>query len=163
MRLFRLLWLAFLALPASATAAHADPALDRSVAELAALLTDGYASLDPVQLLPARSPDQVAVFFTLQGPARGNGSWQFIAFFQANDSLSPGFPVPSRYRLLGFKRVGGRGFRTFDPSTAAFQHGKLQVSGAVYKQTDAMCCPSQPIRAEFVVQDGVVAEHRVGR
>ncbi len=162
MRLFRLLWLAFLALPASATAAHPDPALDRSVAELAAQLTDGYASVDPVQLLPARSSDQVAVFFTLQGPARGNGSWQFLAFFQANDSLSPEFPVSSRYRLLGFKRVGGRGFRTFNPSSATFQNGKLQVSGAAYGPTDAMCCPSQPIRSEFVIQDGGVAEHRVG-
>jgi hypothetical protein len=162
MRLFRLLVLVLLVLPASAVAADHDHALEKSVAGLAALLTDGYAELDRGELIPIRSSKVVAVLFNLQGPAKGNGTWQFLAFFEANASLSPELPTASQYRLLAFKQVGDRGARLFNASTASFQHGKLTLGGAAFKTTDSMCCPSLPIRSVFAIQDGQVVEQRVG-
>lgn len=162
MKFLRLLLLMFLALQASAAAARSDAALEKSVAELATLLTDGYAELDQDGLFHVRSSNVVAVLFNLQGPAKGNGSWQFLAFFEANVSLSPEFPAASQYRLLGFKQIGGRGVRLFDPTTATFQGGKLSVDGSAFKPSDSMCCPSLPIRSVFVIKDGHVVEQRLG-
>ena len=162
MKLFRLLLIVFLAFPASAIAERPDPALDKSVERLAALLTDGYATLDQGQLFPVRASNLVAVFFNLQGPAKGNGTWQFLAFFEANIALSPELPASSKYRLLGYKQVGGRGTRLFNPASATFQHGKVIVGGAAFKPSDSMCCPSIPIRSAFVIQDGHVAEQGLG-
>lgn len=165
MRLLRLrlllLLLVFLAFAASTIAARSDPALEKSVAELASLLTDGYAELDQGKLLPIRSSNMVAVLFNLQGPAKGNGSWQFLAFFEANASLSSEFPNTSPYRLLAFKKIGSRGARLFNPATATFQSGQLTVGGSAFKPSDAMCCPSLPIRSTFVIQDGQVVERSV--
>ena len=162
MKLFWLLLVVFLALPASAIAERPDPALDKSVDRLAALLTDGYATLDQAQLVPVRSSNLIAVFFNLQGPAKGNGSWQFLAFFEVNFDLSSEFPASSKYRLLGYKQVGSRGTRLFDSTSATFQHGKVTVGGAAFKPSDSMCCPSLPIRSSFVIQDGHVVEQPLG-
>jgi hypothetical protein len=154
--------MAYLALPVSAIAAQPDPALNESVSELASLLTDGYATLDQAQLFPVRSSNLVAVFFSLQGPAKGNGSWQFLAFFDVNPAVSPEFPASSNYRLLGYKLVGGKGIRLFNPASATLQHGKVTVGGASFKPNDPMCCPSHSIRSVFTISHGYVIEHRVG-
>ncbi len=161
MRPMPLLLFMLILLPATVTA-RSDRALQTSVSELAGLLTDGYAYLDEGQLYPVRSGNVVAVIFFLQEPAKGNGSWEFLAFFEENSSLSEEAPPSSRYRLLAFKKIGGKGTRLFDFGAAAFRKGRLIVPGRTYKPADPECCPSLPIRSEFTTKDGQVIEQRIG-
>lgn len=75
--------------------------------QLAVLVSDGYAQLYAEQLAPvssnsSRSP---AVFFTLEGLATGNGSWQFLAFFEKNGAIAPDEQPFSSYRFVAFWQV----------------------------------------------------------
>ena len=153
-----------LLLPCAPAAANPpiDPALDDSVTHLAALLSDGIATLDRGRLTPARSGHLVAVVFNLQGPGGGDGSWQFLAFFDTNADL-PATPASSRYRLLGFARIGSLVERLFDASTAVLQGRRLRIDGAAFARGDASCCPSHPIRSVFVLADAKVVERRLTR
>lgn len=100
------------------------------------------------------------MLFALQGAGGGNGRWQYLAFFAPNEALPPDAAV-SRYRLLGFARIGSRGVRLFDARSAVLRQGRLLVNGAGYEPKDAMCCPSRRIRASFSMTDGRVLEQRV--
>jgi hypothetical protein len=151
----------FILLPAS-VAAHSDRALRASVSELAGLLTDGYARLDKGRLYSAKAANLVAVIFFLQEPAKGNGSWEFLAFFEENTGLSQDAPVSSSYRLLAVKQIGSKGLRLFDSGAASFKDGKLIVPGNGYKPADPECCPSLPIRSEFTIKDGQIIEQQIG-
>lgn len=150
--------LLLVALPCGAS--KPDTELRQSVERLAALVSDGYAQLDIQQIdsIPSRDRDTVAVFFTLEGPGKGNGIWQFLAFFRRNESLAPGSPPASAYRLIAFKQVGAPGTKLFDPETATYANDALTVSGMGYGPKDAMCCPSLPLRSTFTLQNDVVVE-----
>lgn len=157
-----LLLLALLASPCGASTP--DAALRQGVEVLAALVSDGHAQLDDARIdaVPSGPAGPVAVFFSLQGPAKGNGSWQFLAFFERNEAIGPDIRPSSGYRLVAFRRVGSRGTRLFDPRTASFRAGTVTVSGAAYGPGDAMCCPSVAVHSAFRVDDGVVVEQRAG-
>jgi hypothetical protein len=157
-----LVMLSFITTPVLAT--PPDKNLQVAVKQLAALVSDGYAKLYAEKLAPisSNSSHSVAVFFTLDGPAKGNGSWQFLAFFEHNEAVDPSEPPSPSYRLVAFRQVGSRGTRFFEPATASFRNGILTVSGWAMGPSDAMCCPSVPVRSEFKVQNGAVAEQRAG-
>ena len=157
-----LVMLSFLATPV--LAATPDKDLRVAVEKLAALVSDGYAQLYAEQLasVSSNSSHSVAVFFTLEGPRKGNGSWQFLAFFEHNEAIASDEPPSSSYRLVAFRQVGSRGTRFFEPGTASFHNGVLAVSGMAMGPRDAMCCPSVPVRSVFKVQDGAVVEQRSG-
>lgn len=158
-----LLLLALLASPCRAS--EPDAGLRQSVKLLATLVSDGYAQLDDARIDSVQSSPAgpVAVFFSLQGPAKGNGTWQYLAFFEQNEAIGPDIRPSSRYRLVAFMQVGSRGSRLFDPDTASFQGDTVTVSGAAYGRGDAMCCPSVAVHSAFRVSNGVVVEQSVGR
>lgn len=148
--------------PSLAEPPRVDRALDVSVERLAALLSDGIATLDRGRRVPVRSGNLTAVMFNLQGPGGGNGTWQFLAFFETNAHL-PEATTPSGYRLLGFAKIGSAGDRFFDPATAVLRRRQLRIDGAAFARGDAACCPSRPIRSLFVLGDGNVVEQRIAR
>lgn len=150
---------ALLAVPSRA--AMPDPALRAAVVQLASLLSDGDARLDPADITVKQSGAQVAVLFALQGAGGGNGRWQYLAFFAPNEDLPRSNAAASRYRLLGFAQIGSRGVRLFDARSAVLRQGRLLVNGADYEPKDAMCCPSRRIRAAFSMTDGRVLEQRL--
>ncbi|GLQ99149.1 hypothetical protein [Dyella mobilis] len=158
-----LVTLFFIAMPA--LAAPPDKDLRAAVDRLAALTSDGYATLyaEQTAAIPERSSRIVAVFFVLEGPGMGNGYWQFLAFFERNETAGPKYPPAHAYRLLAFRQVGARETRSFDAPTASFQNGILTVSGHALGPNDPMCCPSVPVRAVFKLEDGAVVEQQAGR
>ncbi len=140
--------------------AVADAAPNAEVVRLADLVSDGYAKLDRTTITPIRSGDRLAVFFDLQHPGEGNGTWQYLALFERNAAF-PGAEAPaSEFRLLAFARIGMRGTRLFDPSTARIRGHEISVRGAAYAPHDAMCCPSLPVRARFVLEEGNIRERQ---
>jgi hypothetical protein len=155
--------LSFITMPALAVSP--DKNLLVAVEQLSTLLSDGYAELYTEPLIPIRSSSTptVAVFFTLEGPGKGNGSWQFLAFFEHNQAVAPDEPPSHSYRLVAFRQVGSRETRFFEAATASFHNGSLTVSGRSIGPDDPMCCPSVPIRALFKIQNGIIVEQPAGR
>jgi hypothetical protein len=162
MQLLKVLALAA-ALIASQPAMASDSELRASVKTLAAALTDGYATLSPtdISIVHASEPEHVAVFFFLVGFGKGNGSSQYIAFFEPNEPF-PGERISGPpYRLVALSQIGAKYWRYLDPKTAQFHKRSVVVSGRTYAPKDALCCPTKPFNVVFSISNGRIIE-RVG-
>ncbi len=144
-------WL--LSLAASTTSASPKSELRTQTERLAVLLSDGYETFDPHSFATksSRNSKYIAVFFTLRGQAKGNGSLQYLAFFVRNEELDPTPSNPSSHRLGAFSNIGARGERHFDLHTAIISGDTVTVKGMALGSNDAMCCPSIPLQSTFSI------------
>lgn len=128
-----------------------------SVEQLAPLLADSTAKLDPASVDIYTENDEAVAVFTLGSASGGPASWQFVAFYERKESW-PGQSSPRpAYRLLAFLKVGERGVRFFQSGT--FRGGRLVLRGLKPARGDPTCCPSVPLRSAFSLKGGRVVEH----
>lgn len=117
---------------------------------LSEILSDGYAQFYPEQSQMVEIPSYpslgfksgVAVLMSMGGWAGGNTNNQYVAVYAINENLKLG-QASNQYRLIAFKRVGGKGDRLF--TTLRYENQALILSGFGYGENDGLCCPSQPM------------------
>ena len=164
MRQFRAFTLVLVLLLPSWSVRADDAELQASVKTLAHSLSDGYATLHPndITILHSQSSQDAVALFLLVGLGGGNGSSQYIVFFNRNE------PIPGKrnrvapYRLVAISQVGFRGWRLFNFRTARFRSGAVSIAGRSFLPKDAMCCPSQPIKITISISQGRITEQSGG-
>lgn len=125
---------------------------------LSEILSDGYAKFYPEQSQMVEIPGYpslgfksgVAVLMSMGGWAGGNTNNQYVAVYGINADLKLG-KVPNQYRLISFKRVGGKGDRLF--TILSYENQALVLSGFGYGENDSLCCPSLPINLTLTIGD----------
>lgn len=125
---------------------------------LSKILSDGYAKFYPEQSQIVEIPSYpslgiksgVAVLMSMGGWAGGNTNNQYVAVYAVNEDLKLG-KAPNKYRLISFKRVGGKGDRLF--TTLSYENQALVLSGFGYGDKDGLCCPSQPMVLSLSLSD----------
>lgn len=125
---------------------------------LSKMLSDGYAKFYPEQSQVVEIPGYpslgfksgVAVLMSMGGWAGGNTNTQYVAVYGINEDLKLG-KAPNQYRLISFKRVGGKGDRLF--TTLRYENQALVLSGFGYGDNDGLCCPSLPINLMLTIGD----------
>jgi len=146
---------------ACAAASAAEPSkaerreLERALAQLVTLLSDGYAQAYPDyralrvgHLFPHDALDAVALF-SIEGFAGTNDHNEYLAYFSGVAPVREGKAPPKRFQLLAFAQIGGRAWRSFEYESATLGASSVTVAGKAYGENDASCCPSVPIRATF--------------
>ncbi|KAI9130811.1 hypothetical protein [Acaryochloris sp. CCMEE 5410] len=125
---------------------------------LSKMLSDGYAKFYPEHSQVVEIPGYpslgfksgVAVLMSMGGWAGGNTNTQYVAVYGINEDLRLG-KAPNKYRLISFKRVGGKGDRLF--TTLRHENQALVLSGFGYGDSDGLCCPSLPINLILTIGD----------
>lgn len=125
---------------------------------LSNILSDGYAKFYPEQSQVVEIPSYpslgfksgVAVLMSMGGWAGGNTNSQYVAVYAVNEDLKLG-KAPKKYRLISFKKVGGKGDRLF--TTLSYENQALVLSGFGYGELDGLCCPSLPINLMLTIGD----------
>lgn len=123
---------------------------------LSKMLSDGYAKFYPEQSQTVEIPSYpslgfksgVAVLMSMGGWAGGNTNNQYVAVYAINEDVKLG-KAPKKYRLISFKRVGGKGDRLF--TTLRYTNQALLLSGFGYGEKDGLCCPSLPINLMLTI------------
>ncbi|ABW25841.1 hypothetical protein AM1_0797 [Acaryochloris marina MBIC11017] len=132
--------------------------LAKESAALSKMLSDGYAKFYPEQSQMVEISGYpslgfksgVAVLMSMGGWAGGNTNNQYVAVYGINADLKLG-KAPNQYRLISFKRVGGKGDRLF--TTLSYENQALVLSGFGYGENDGLCCPSLPINLTLTIGD----------
>ena len=140
-----LLLLAASAIPAEAQSV--DPALQKDVRALTALITDGFAKFNGVEVVRRGAANtslagHVVVLFSLTNWGGGNGTRQFLAVMEHNgaDIRFPDGRAARRYALLALAEAGrdfDRYFRTME-----IKGDGIVLTGRRWAKEDAHCCPA---------------------
>lgn len=125
---------------------------------LSKILSDGYAKFYPEQSQVVEIPSYpslgfksgIAVLMSMGGWAGGNTNSQYIAVYAVNEDLKLG-KASKKYRLISFKKVGGKGDRLF--TTLSYENQALVLAGFGYGDNDGLCCPSQPMVLSLSLRD----------
>ncbi len=141
-------------------------ALEAQVAELAGLLSDGYAqeyaearSYHAVDVQGHGAKD-VVVFFTLEGEAKTLYYGFYMAVFERVEPVDPAPHEAERYRLAAFAQVGGKGWRNVDFDRLGYAKGRFALVTEEYAKGDANCCPSVKGAAEYALEGDNLRELR---
>lgn len=137
--------------------------IDREIAKLVALYTDGFghndAAMHHITFGSLFNDKQDAVaFFSLAEMDNSNVHFEYIAIFaqgQGRDMSSVRGPKERPYHLVTTAMVGGRGTRTLDWKTAKISKGQIVVQGTRWAENDAGCCPTKPIAVTFSISTDV--------
>jgi len=134
-----------------------DPVLYSEIQRLAAMLTDGFATLDQADAYrfgpKAALSDHVVVMLAMTSWGGGNGSRQFMAVFRHNESSDP-FPGGRQarpYQFVGLVQVGSGFDRWFEK--VELRQNLVVLTGRRWARSDAHCCPSLPARAVYRVSE----------
>jgi len=164
------LWLAFaLILIAPLRAAADDGAtkfVEHEVERLVELFSDGIAVGYPeyrhvkfAKLLDGEGEAAVALF-SVEGFLGGNLHEEYLALFEPVEAADIDGKKTNPYRLLAVRKIGGRGWRTFDWDTVQITPGAVRLRGKQWQAKDPGCCPTAPISVTFRVHDAAINEAR---
>ena len=152
------------------TAAFADAPretfIDGEIDRLVALYSDGVATGYPeyrhvkFAKILASDGDAAVALFSVEGFQGGNLHEEYLAVFEPVEAADIDGKKTNPYRLLVVRKIGGRGWRTFDWDTAQFARGSVRLKGKQWKAQDPGCCPSAPIAVTFRVRDDAISEAR---
>lgn len=129
--------------------------LNKQIDSLVSVFSDGPAVTYPEfrtfkygKLFDSEN-DAVAIF-SIEGFGYGNMHVEYIAFFSAVEI----FPAQSKikqkkYQLMSVRKIGGRGWRTFNFLNVVLENGVVSLPAMEYKSTDPGCCPSKAIKVSF--------------
>ena len=120
--------------------------INQQIDFLISVFTDGIAVSYPEFRLVKygnifESKNDAAAFFSIEGFGGSNVHFEYIAFF-AEVPTTVSQKNHKTYQLISVKKVGGRGWRTFDWQNARIKNHGIEVSVSSYKESDPMCCPS---------------------
>lgn len=165
-------WLALacVVLAAWTNAACADSSaanfIDGEIDRLVSLYSDGIAVDYPEyrhvkfgKLFEQRGEAAVSLF-SVEGFQGGNLHAEYLAIFEPVEATEIEGKRTKPYRLLAVRKIGGRGWRTFDWESIQIAHGAVVLKGQKWKAEDAGCCPSAPITAIFRLRGDVLVESR---
>jgi len=143
-----------LALSTSVVVTADERTIDRETDSLVRLLVD----TDAVEHRKARKihyvkdmPSIVLVFFTIEGFTGGNNYTFYLAVFEPSWKFDPSKGEAqqhnasniSKYRLVGYSPVGGKGWRSVDFTKFTVENRQVTLQTKEYASNDPMCCPSK--------------------
>jgi hypothetical protein len=124
-----------------------DRALQKDVEALTALITDGFATFNGVEVVRRGTAntslaDDVVVLFSLTNWGGGNGTRQFLAVMEHHDADIRFLDgrAARRYSLLALVQAGAdfdRYFRKME-----LRGDRIVLTGRRWAKEDAHCCPS---------------------
>jgi hypothetical protein len=137
-----------------AIAQSADPVLLKRLEAVAASVTDGYAKYEGPSVVKqgrASTPlaGHVVALFSLSSWGGGNGSRQFLAVLQRNNSdiRFPDGRRPPPYSLLALVQTGEDFDRFF--KDVQLTGDRITLTGGRWAKNDAHCCPSGTTTATY--------------
>jgi hypothetical protein len=128
--------------------------INQQIDALISVFTDGVAVSYPEFRLVKygnifEGKSDAVAFFGIEGFGGSNVHFEYIAFFSevSNTVLQKNH---KKYQLIAVKKIGGRGWRTFDWKNAKIKGRSVEVLVTSYKDSDPMCCPSLHGNATFI-------------
>ena len=146
--------------------AAAEKFIDSEIDRLVALYSDGIAVGYPeyrhvkFARLPGSGGEAAVVLFSVEGFQGGNLHEEYLAVFEPVEAAEIDGRRTNPYRLLAVQKIGGRGWRTFDPDTMRIAAGTITLKGSKWQDSDPGCCASTPIAVGFRLRDDALVETR---
>lgn len=156
-----------LLLSTSAVVSSDDRTIDGAADSLVGLLLD----TDAVEHRKARQihyvkAAMVLVFFTIEGFDGGNNYTFYLAVFEPSwkfdrsnrEAQQHNASNISKFRLVGYSPVGGKGWRSVDFSKFTVEKKQITLQTKEYASNDPMCCPSRTGTAIYRIEDKQLIE-----
>jgi hypothetical protein len=158
-----------LLLSTSAGASANNQAVGDAADSLIALLLDTDAAENRKARQIHYVKDQAGmalVFFTVEGFKGGNNYTFYLGVFEPIWKFDPKKGEAqqhdasniSKYRLVGYLPVGGKGWRSVDFSSFTIEKRKITLQTKEYAGNDPMCCPSKTGTAIYRIEDKQLIE-----
>jgi hypothetical protein len=115
--------------------------------------------------------DMAAVFFTIENFNRGNNYTFYLAVFEASwksdpekeDTQQRNSANISKYRLVGYSPIGGKGWRSIDFNKVTIEKRQITLQTKEYVGDDPMCCPSKIGTVVYRIEDKQLVELKPNR
>ncbi|MDY0164125.1 hypothetical protein [Desulfobotulus sp.] len=156
-------------LSTSATVSASDRTVDGATDLLVALLLDTNAGehRKARQIHYVKDKAGMAlVFFTVEGFNGGNNYTFYLAIFEPSWKFDPSKGEAqqrnvsniSKYRLVGYSPVGGKGWRSVDFAKFTVENKQITLQTKEYASNDPMCCPSKTGTAIYRIENKQLIE-----
>ena len=98
--------------------------------------------------------DITYVFFFTESEGGGNNHYTYLSVFEnyiGRNNIS-------KYLLLGYATVGGKGIRHISPDSIKINKNKIILNIVEYAADDPQCCPSLKGKVTYLVSEGKLTE-----